>query len=188
MKKSKLTTQVITMIALAIVMNYIGGQIALAFKLPIFLDSIGTLMVASMFGPIIGMLPPLVSGLLGTITGDIFALYFLPVGLIIGFMGGIVLKKMRPYGWWIIPAAFLITLPGTIVSSAINAILFGGITSSGNTVLIQILARTPLGLTGAVVVVQVLFDFLDRLLSVFLVVTLQMVPMIRQQMIQVRAK
>ena len=41
--RRKLGTYQICLIALAIVMNVIGGQIALALRLPIYLDSIGTI-------------------------------------------------------------------------------------------------------------------------------------------------
>ena len=36
-------------IALAIVLNVIGGHIALLFHLPIYLDSIGTFMIAMLY-------------------------------------------------------------------------------------------------------------------------------------------
>ena len=45
--RRKLGTYQICLIALAIVMNVIGGQIALALRLPIYLDSIGTIMIAA---------------------------------------------------------------------------------------------------------------------------------------------
>ena len=51
-------------IAIAICINFVGGQIALLFKLPIYLDSIGTVLTAIVLGPIYGMLPNVLSGLL----------------------------------------------------------------------------------------------------------------------------
>ena len=39
------------MIAFAICINFVGGQIALFLKLPIYLDSIGTVFVAAVLGP-----------------------------------------------------------------------------------------------------------------------------------------
>ena len=45
--RRKLGTYQICLIALAIVMNVIGGQIALALRLPIYLDSIGTIMIGA---------------------------------------------------------------------------------------------------------------------------------------------
>ena len=49
--RRKLGTYQICLIALAIVMNVIGGQIALALRLPIYLDSIGTIMIGAILGP-----------------------------------------------------------------------------------------------------------------------------------------
>ncbi len=42
----KLSTQRITLIALFIVINIVGGHIALLAKLPVYLDTIGTLLGA----------------------------------------------------------------------------------------------------------------------------------------------
>ena len=46
MKTEKISVQKICMIAFAICINFVGGQIALFLKLPIYLDSIGTVFVA----------------------------------------------------------------------------------------------------------------------------------------------
>ena len=68
--------------------------------------------------------------------------------------------------------ATLISLPGTVISSAITALVFGGITSSGSTVLVQLLHGAGLNLTASVCVVQGATDFLDRLISLVLAVLL----------------
>jgi energy-coupling factor transport system substrate-specific component len=49
-------------------------------------------------------------------------------------------------------------------------VLFGGITSSGSTILVQLLAKTPLGLTASVFVVQFITDYIDRFISLILVI------------------
>lgn len=156
-------------IALAIVLNVIGGQIALLFHLPIYLDSMGTIMIAMLYGPVYGMLPPLLYGLVMGFTLDIYSLYFMPVGLMLGLMTGLVSKYFSLKKWRMIPGAMLITVPGTIVSSIITAVLFGGITSSGSTVIVQVLNKAGLGLTASVFIVQILTDYLDRLLSLVIV-------------------
>ncbi len=156
-------------IALAIVLNVIGGQIALLFHLPIYLDSMGTIMIAMLYGPVYGMLPPLLYGLVMGFTLDIYSLYFMPVGLMLGLMTGLVSKYFSLKQWRMIPGAMLITIPGTIVSSIITAVLFGGITSSGSTIIVQVLNKAGLGLTASVFIVQILTDYLDRLLSLVVV-------------------
>ena len=128
-KSRKTSAYKICMIAFAICINLIGGQIALFLKLPIYLDSIGTVLIASVMGPFYGMLPNLISGLLMGITVDIYSLYYAPVGIILGLVTGLVYSKYHPKTWWILVAALVITIPSTIASSCITAFLFGGITS-----------------------------------------------------------
>ena len=164
-------------IALAIVLNVIGGHIALLFHLPIYLDSIGTIMIAMLYGPVYGMIPPLLYGLVMGFSIDIYSLYYMPVGMILGLTTGLAARNFSLKGWRIIPGALMITIPGTIVSSIITAVLFGGITSSGSTIIVQLLNKAGLGLTASVFVVQIITDYLDRILSLVLVAfLLRMIP------------
>ena len=164
-------------IALAIVLNVIGGHIALLFHLPIYLDSIGTIMIAMLYGPVYGMLPPLLYGLVMGFSIDIYSLYYMPVGMILGLTTGLAARYFSLKGWRIIPGALMITIPGTIVSSIITAVLFGGITSSGSTIIVQLLNKAGLGPTASVFVVQIMTDYLDRILSLVLVAfLLRMIP------------
>ena len=117
MKTEKINVQKICLIAFAICINFVGGQIALFLKLPIYLDSIGTVFIASILGPFYGMLPNLISGLLMGMTVDIYSLYYAPVGIVLGFVTGLVYRKFQPKKWQIFPAAVAITLPSTLISS-----------------------------------------------------------------------
>ena len=168
-ENSIISVRKMCVVALAIVLNVIGGQIALMLHLPIYLDSIGTIMIAMLYGPVYGMLPPLLYGLVMGFTLDIYSLYFLPVGLMLGLVTGLVSRYFSLKKWRMIPGAMLITIPGTIVSAVITAVLFGGITSSGSTVVVQVLNKAGLGLTASVFIVQILTDYLDRLLSLVVV-------------------
>src|SRR5699024_11761918 len=48
----KLSTKIITILALCIALNIVGSNIALLLKLPIYLDTIGTILAASLAGPV----------------------------------------------------------------------------------------------------------------------------------------
>lgn len=174
---SQISVYKICALAIAICINLVGGQIALVLRLPIYLDSIGTIFIGATLGPFYGMLPNLLSGLLMGFTTDIYSLYYAPVGIILGLVTGFVWKKKSSAKWWIFLGAFLITVPTTIISASITAGLFGGITSSGSTIIVQILAKTPLGLTGSCFVVQFITDYIDRVISLFLAIKmLQVLP------------
>ena len=164
MKKERTSAYKICIVAFAVCINLIGGQIALLLRLPIYLDSIGTVFIASVLGPFYGMLPNVLSGLLLGMTVDIYSLYYAPVGIILGFVTGLVYKKYQPRKGWVLLAAVVITIPSTIVSACITAFLFGGITSSGSSLIVQILAKTPLGMVGSCFVVQFITDYIERVI------------------------
>ncbi len=165
----KISPWQICLVAMAVVINIAGGQIALLLRLPVYLDSIGTVLIGALLGPWFGLLPSLLSGLVMGMAGDIYSIYFAPVGMITGMVSGLLLYGRKVKGFGLLLAGLGITVPGTMVSSLINAALFGGVTSSGSTILVQLLARTPLGLTGSIFVVQFLTDYADRCIAVFAV-------------------
>jgi energy-coupling factor transport system substrate-specific component len=51
-----ITTRTITIVALALALNYVGGTIALFLRLPIYLDTIGTIFAAVLLGPVYGIM------------------------------------------------------------------------------------------------------------------------------------
>ena len=53
---SKINAYQICLVALAVGINIAGGQIALLLKLPVYLDSIGTILTGALLGPWFGML------------------------------------------------------------------------------------------------------------------------------------
>lgn len=91
--KQKFTTYHITILAFAIVVNIVGGQIALMLRLPIYLDSMGTILTSILYGPVYGMLTSLLSGIILGITVDSYALYFAPAGMLFGLLMGILWKR-----------------------------------------------------------------------------------------------
>ena len=184
MERSKMSAMKLCMLAMAVCINVAGGQLALMLRLPIYLDSIGTILTGLWMGPVCGILPNLLSGVILGMTTDIYSLYFAPVGMITGLMAGfagqfmkVLLTDRNVSKRKILLGAVLITIPGTAVSSVINAVLFGGVTSSGSAILVQLLSKTPLGLTGSIFAVQILTDYLDRVIALALAVTvLQVLP------------
>lgn len=84
-ENKKITTYQICLVALAVGVNIVGGQIALFLKLPVYLDSIGTIFAGAVLGPWFGMIPNILSGIFMGMTVDIYSLYFAPVGIVTGF-------------------------------------------------------------------------------------------------------
>ena len=167
----KLQTRQLTFMAMALVLNIVMGNLALLLRLPIYLDTIGTLLAATLFGPVAGIIVGLLSALITGVTADLFSLYYAPVQLCIGGVAGLLLYQKK-IGWSLPFKAFLITLPGTIVASFITISLFGGITSSGSSIIVQFLYGFGVNQTLSVFLVQIITDYADKLVSLLLVFTL----------------
>ena len=58
----------------------------------------------------------------------------------------------------------IISVPGTFVAAVISAAVFGGVTSSGSTVLVQVFHHLGVHLTVSVFLVQFITDFFDKLI------------------------
>lgn len=89
-RSKKLEKMVVFLIPLGIAVNFIGGQIVSLLKLPIFLDSIGTVTVGALCGPVAGVIVGAVTNLLMTITMPASVLYItnnILVGLLSGVFG-----------------------------------------------------------------------------------------------------
>lgn len=179
----KMTSAQLSALALLAVVNIIGANLALMLRLPLYLDSIGTMTAAALFGPPAGMLTGAASAALNGVTTDPYALYYLPVQLVTGALSGIVFRgsfgrggarqeKRRPGLLRLIPAALFVSLPGTVLSAAVTAYLFGGVTSSGSTVLVQLLHGAGLTMTQSVCAVQAGTDYLDRFVCLALAAAL----------------
>lgn len=164
----KIKTLELCIMALGIAINFIGGTAALALRLPIYLDTIGTIMIGALLGPFYGMITGLTSGLISGITTDIFALYFSPVQIITGLMAGLLFRTTYMKKWKLPIGALAITIPGTIVSSVIAAIIFGGITSSGSSIIVQLLNKFGINMTFSIFIVQIATDYLDRCVGIIL--------------------
>lgn len=164
------SAQKIALIALFIVINIVGGHLALYARLPIYLDTIGTLLGSAFFGPIGGLFTGILTALVNGTTGDLFSIYFMPSQIATALVSGFVYKKIKPTDfkniWWV---ALVISIPATIISTIITVILFHGITSSGSSMIVQVLNGFGLSQSISVFLVQVGTDYLDRVIGVYVV-------------------
>ncbi|CAM2077420.1 MULTISPECIES: ECF transporter S component [Clostridia] len=170
MKRSN--TFKITIMSIAVVINIVGAFIATTLKLPIFIDTIGTFLSAFLFGPVGGMLTGMVTSLINGLTFDPYSLYFIPVQAIIGLMAGICYKKNLFKGKFLILGIIITTVMGSIVASLISAFVFGGITSSGTSFIVMYLKEAGVNIVTSVFSTQILFDLIDKGITVLLVLTI----------------
>lgn len=165
----KISTKKITILALCVAMNMVGSWIGLMIKLPVYLDSIGTVMAGFAFGPVFGILAGVITALVNTIS-DPVALYFMPTQIIVGFTAGYFKFLKRDdflSKFYLTPA---MSIPAAVSSALIATYLFGTVTTAGSSYIVQAL-RAIMDISDFVIVlgVQIITDYLDKLLSIILV-------------------
>jgi energy-coupling factor transport system substrate-specific component len=165
-------TKKLILIALAVAINIAGSKLALFFSIPLFLDSIGTMLAATILGPVGGAGAALVGGLISGALGDVYAIYFAPSSMIMGIIAGFLLHNKKTTIFSMTWKTFLIVLPGSALTAIISTILFSGVTSSvWATVSIAALSHSILSLFASSFLIQIVTDYFDKLLAVFLVHT-----------------
>src|SRR5690554_2694925 len=94
---------VLFLIPVGVAVNFIGGQLALLLKLPVFLDSIGTITVGALGGPLAGATVGALTNILLSITNP-QTLFYIVNNIIFGILAG-VLARHGFFSWF--PKALL---------------------------------------------------------------------------------
>jgi hypothetical protein len=105
-RRSGLNSTALALIPLAIAINIAVGQIVQTLKLPLYLDSIGTVLVGALLGPWLGLLTGALGNVIWTLTGlpnsgpaINFAYVAAVIGLIAGFAGRAGLFQRQSPRW-----------------------------------------------------------------------------------------
>ena len=162
-------TYVIALVPVASVLNVIGGTVAGALKLPIFLDMIGTAVVAMTIGPWWGALVGVITNLtMGFLTGPVsipFAACNVVGALVWGYgtRWGFANDKLRFFGLSVASAVFV-----SLMSAPIVIFVFGGATGHASDVLTAGLLAAGNDMWAAVFSSNIIVSSADKILSSFL--------------------
>jgi len=167
--KKDFNTMTWVLIPVAIAINVVVGQIVLVLKLPVYLDSIGTVLVGVLCGPWAGALTGALSNVIWGLAIDPGAFPWWPVAFFIGLVSGFCAKAGLFKNWWkVVITGFLVALTAAIVSTPIGVYLFGGITASGSSFITAYLLQTGQGVVQAVFSTNFLVEPVDKISTALL--------------------
>lgn len=167
--KQDFTTITLTLIPVAIVLNIVVGQIAGALNLPVFLDSIGTMLVALLAGPWVAGLTGLLSNLIWGLISSPTAAAFAPVAMVIGLVAGLLARIGLFRHWWqAVISGAIIAVALSFVAVPIRVYLFGGVTGSGADFFTGYLLAVGRDLFGAVLITVISSNLLDKIVTAVL--------------------
>lgn len=165
--KDQFTLMAILLIPIGVAINLLGGTLAKQLQMWIFLDSIGTFLVAMLAGPVIG----LITGGLSVVLLSIQDPTLLPWAILATAMGlvvGLLAQQGFFTRWGGIVAGIVIVVAASVLVSVLMSIyLYGGFTTSGISIFTGILHDNmglPLGLS--VTISHVLGETVDKVISI----------------------
>jgi energy-coupling factor transport system substrate-specific component len=169
----------LALIPSAVALNAAAGWVVKSLGLPIYLDTIGTVLAAALAGPWVGV----VTGVVGQVvfalsTGDMMWLPFAVVQVIIALLAALAARRggFRSLG---VSAAWgaLVGLAAGAASAVISYAVFRGVTATGVTAVTTLLSGLGLTLAQSVTLASVGTDLVDKLLVLVLVgVALRSLP------------
>lgn len=167
--KKDFNTMTWVLIPVAIAINVVMGQIVVVLRLPVYLDSIGTMLVAALCGPWAGALTGTLSNIIWGLAIDPNAFPWWPVAFFIGLVTGFCAKAGLFKNWWKVAiTGFLVALTAAVVSTPIAVYLYGGITASGSSFITAYLLQTGRGVVEAVFSTNFLVEPVDKISTALL--------------------
>lgn len=177
--KAQFSTKSLVLIPIAVGINLIGGTLCSALKLPLFLDMIGTIVIACLSGP-------WVSALCGLLTNVFLALVANPVYLpysVVSILCGLVTGYMVKAGlfkkiWGTILIWLACTVTNTISASLITIFVYGGATGvTGSSVFTATLIAATKDIMMAVFSSSFLENLIDKGIAFFIAfIIVQKIP------------
>lgn len=133
-KESMFSTKVLVLIPICVGINLVGGTLAGALKLPVFLDTIGTIISAALTGPWIAAVVGLLTNIfLSIVSNPIYlpyAITSIAVGLVTGFLFRV---GMMENMWKIVVSIILVSVVSAVASASVTVLFFGGATGATGT-------------------------------------------------------
>lgn len=166
--KSDFTLMAIMLIPIAIAINFVGGTLVGTLKLPLYLDSIGTFLIALLAGPWVGGLTGLVSILINSIADPTLAPYSLLAALA-GLTAGF-LARMKMFTSLVkaIISGLIVALMSVIGTVIIRVAFFGGFGTSGISAIIAGMISLGVPFWPAQFIGQFISEVPDKVISLII--------------------
>ncbi len=152
-------------IPVGVAVNFVGGQLASILKLPMYLDTIGTIFTAMLCGPWVGAVTGLLTNVVTGIANPVnFA--FIPVNIIAGLVTGFLARKNWFSVWWKWILSMLIMAAVSIITAApIVVLVYGGVTGGGTSIITAAAMAAGANIWAAFFGTEGIFTVLDRIIS-----------------------
>ena len=159
---NNIKSRMITFCGLAIAVNIILGIITSSLKLPLYLDTLGTVITADLIGPIpgamVGALTNIITGFMYSIKDIPFLLVNVAVALIVGFVA----KKFKFTYKSALITGLILTIVCPLIGTPISIAIYGGLTGTASDVIVLWLKNSGSSIFAASFIAKVGNNLLDK--------------------------
>lgn len=162
-------TTVMIFCAIAIAINIVLGIITSSLKLPLYLDTLGTIFAAVYFGPwygaAVGALTNILTGMLFNPKDIPFLLVNVAVGLIVGFAA-------KKFNWSLATAVItglILSVVCPLIGTPIGIWVYGGLTGTGTDLLFMWLQKVGNSIFVSSFLSKILNNLLDKIGSCIII-------------------
>lgn len=161
----KLPARTIAMIPASLVLNIVIGQVVGSVGIPLYLDSIGTVIVAALAGPMAG----LATGTLSSVVWGLLnpsALPFAAVGAALGFLAGIIIRHggLKNIATAILSGVAVGVVCG-MLAAPVAAFVYGGTSGLGTGAIDSLFREMGNSLLASVTFQSFISDPLDKAIT-----------------------
>jgi energy-coupling factor transport system substrate-specific component len=166
----EMTGAALPFVAFCIALNLTVGQITALLKIPLYLDSIGTVLVAVLVGPWSAIICGSFANLFASAFGSPTMMFFIPVVVVIGAFTGYLARRAWFRKWYLVVAGGILQgVLAAIVSAPISAYLFSGVMMAGTDFLVLYFRSMGNTLLNSVFYQGLASDPVDKLVTYLLV-------------------
>lgn len=157
-------------IGFCVALNLTVGQITALLKLPVYLDSIGTVLLAVLSGPVSAVVAGSFANLIAAASGNPPMAFFIPVIMVIGGFTGLVARLGFFKRWYsAVAGGLLLGIPAAAISSLISAYVFGGVTIGAADFIVLFFRSQGYTLYQSTLLQAFIMDPLDKMLTYIIV-------------------
>ncbi|MGJ0845138.1 CD3073 family putative ECF transporter S component [Tissierella praeacuta] len=158
---------------LGIALNIVLGTVAGIINIPLlYLDTIGTIFTAAIFGPWYGALA---GGLTNVIQGIISGPKIIPfalVNIVVGIIVGLVARKWKFNFKVAVITGLVLAVVAPLIGTPIATYVYGGITGDFNDVIFTWLVQSGQKIFTAAFIPRITSNFIDKIVSCLIVALL----------------
>lgn len=146
----------------SVALNIVLGIITAALKIPLYLDTLGTVLTAALFGPVPGMIVGALSNIITGLMSSPTDIPFFLVNMVVGLVVGLVSKKWK----FTLPSALITGLALSVICPAIGTpigiFVYGGLEGNLTDIMVTGLVKAGQSIFAASFLTKVTSNLIDK--------------------------